>query len=105
MEEFLKSMPIFCNKDNVAKAAWKLSGCAGLYGVYGLILCVWILRQGLPPKKLCKELAILMMLLISKSPDYAYALYCALNASRVLLTDKNWEFNRWQQAKAERRFS
>ena len=39
--ECLETMPIFCSKYNVAKAARKLSGCAGPCGVDTLILRGW----------------------------------------------------------------
>lgn len=86
MVEYLETMPIFCSKDNVAKAARNLSGCAWPCGVDTLILRSWGLQQGFPSGKLRKELTMWVMQLSKESPDYV--LYRVMNASRVHLANK-----------------
>ena len=66
--EYLETITVFCCDDNVAKAATKLSGCAGPCGVVILLLREWVLRQGVRSNKLHKELALWVELLSNSTP-------------------------------------
>ena len=78
-------MLIYFSVDDVARGAKTLGGGAGPTGLYGLMLRGWTLRKGVPSEKLRKEIAKWVELLSNRSPPYA--LYRAMNNSRVLPAD------------------
>ena len=80
------SMPVYCSEDEVVKVSKILGGCAGLTGVDGIMLRGWVLRKGVPSEKFREEIARWVMLLSNESPTYA--MYRALNSSRILPADK-----------------
>ena len=86
-KECMTSMPLYCTDEIVAKAAKSLGGCAGPAGIDGLMLRGWILRKGVPSKKLRIELAKWVELMSNGSPPFA--LYQVMNKNRVLPADKN----------------
>ena len=65
------SMSVYCSKDEVAKGANTLGGCAGPTGVDGLMLRGWDHQKGVPSEKICEEIVRWVMLLSNKSPPYA----------------------------------
>ena len=80
-------MPIYCSEDEVAKLAKTLGGCAVPTGVDGIMLRGWRLHKGAPSALFREEIARWVMLLRNESPDYA--MYRALNSSRILPVDKH----------------
>ena len=80
-------MPLYCTDKDVAKAAKSLGGCAGPAGIDGLMLRGWILRKGVPSKKLHTELEKWFELISNKAPPFA--LYRAMNNNQLLPAEKN----------------
>ena len=85
-EESMTTMSLYFTDKDVAKAAKGLGGCAGPAGIGGLVLRGWVLRKGVPFKKLRIELAKWAELMSNGSPPFT--LYRAMNHNRVLPADK-----------------
>ena len=82
----LNTMPVYCYKECIAKAAARLSGRAGPCGVEAKTLKHWLLRHGAHSEKLCEAMADWVDWLSNGLPPYAA--YGAVNMVCPVALDK-----------------
>jgi hypothetical protein len=90
----LDTMPVYCYEECIAKAAARLSGCAGGWGVEAEMVKHWLLRHGAHSECLWEAMANWVDWLSNGLPPYAA--YRAVNTVHTVALDKKpWRLAAW----------